>query len=70
MGKWLIFIGVILIIAGVAIHFGLKTSWLGNLPGDISFKSGNNRIYIPITTSIVISIFLSLMIYVFRLLSR
>ncbi len=70
MGKWLIFFGILLIIAGLAIHFGLKATWLGNLPGDISIKSGNTHVYIPIATSIVLSIILSILIYLFRLLSR
>ncbi|MEJ2005632.1 MAG: DUF2905 domain-containing protein [Cyclobacteriaceae bacterium] len=70
MGKWLIFIGILLILAGIAVHFGMKLNWLGNLPGDISIKSGNTRIYIPIATSIVLSIILSLLIYLFRLFSR
>jgi hypothetical protein len=70
MGKWLIFFGILFIIAGIAIHFGFRASWLGNLPGDISIKSGNTRIYIPLASSIVISILLSILIYLFRLLSR
>ena len=70
MGKWLIIIGIIFIVAGIAIHLGLKMTWLGNLPGDISYRSGNTRIYIPIATSIVISLVLSLIIYIVRILTR
>ena len=70
MGKWLIFFGLLLILAGLALHFGISFSWFGNLPGDISIKSGNTRIYIPITTSILISILLSLLIYLFNIITR
>ncbi|MCA6078388.1 DUF2905 domain-containing protein [Fulvivirga sedimenti] len=70
MGKWLIFFGIILILIGIAIQSGVRINWLGKLPGDISYVSGNTRIYIPITTSILISIVLSALFYIFRWLTR
>ena len=70
MGKWLILIGILFIIAGLAVHFGLRLSWLGKLPGDISWQSGNTKVYIPITSSLLISLLISLIIYLFRLLTR
>jgi hypothetical protein len=66
-GKILIFTGVLLIIAGVIVYFaGDKLSWLGHLPGDINIRKENMRIFIPITTMILISAVLSLVLYIIR----
>lgn len=59
MGKTFIFIGIVFILIG-----GLWTL-IGKLPGDISFKKGNFTFHFPIMTSIVVSIILSLLLYVF-----
>lgn len=66
MGKWLIILGVILIIAGLAIHFQVKIPWLGKLPGDIRIESGNTKIYIPLATSLLLSLILTLIFYLIR----
>jgi uncharacterized protein HemY len=66
-GKVLIFAGILLIIAGLIIYFGgNKLSWLGHLPGDIRIVKENVRIYIPITTMIIISVIFTLIIYLIR----
>ena len=66
-GKTLIIIGVILVIAGLIIYFaGNKLSWLGHLPGDINIVRKNVRIFIPVTTMILLSLGLSLMLYIIR----
>ena len=51
--------GILLLIVGFIMHF------IGKLPGDIVVKKGNTTFYFPIVTSIVISIVLSLILYVF-----
>ena len=65
MGKMLIVAGLALIVAGViwsvAERFGL-----GRLPGDIAIEGENVRFYFPLTTSILISIVLSLLVWLFR----
>jgi len=66
-GKTLIIIGIILVIAGLVIYFaGNKLSWLGHLPGDINIVRENVRIFIPITTMILVSGLLSLIMYLIR----
>ena len=66
-GKILILAGIILIIAGVIIYFaGDKLSWLGHLPGDIRIVKENVRVYFPVTTMIIISVVLTLIIYLIR----
>lgn len=57
-GKLIILMGVILIIVGLFVTF------IGKLPGDISFKKGNATFHFPIMTSIIISIILSLVLFI------
>ena len=66
IGKSIIFIGIIIVIIGVVILFSDRLPFnLGKLPGDISYKKENFSFYFPITTSILISIVLSLLFYLF-----
>ena len=70
MGKWLIFFGTLLIITGIALQLGVRFTWFGNLPGDFSFRSGNTHIYFPLTSGIVVSLALSILVYLIRLILR
>jgi hypothetical protein len=65
-GKMLIVTGIVLIVIGVAVLYGPKIPWLGKLPGDISIKKDNFTFYFPVATSIIISILLSLLFWIFR----
>jgi hypothetical protein len=62
MPKVLIIIGIILIAVGLAWLAGERLG-LGRLPGDFVFERGNMRIYIPVMTSLIISIVLSLLFW-------
>jgi hypothetical protein len=66
LGRWLIVTGVILVIVGAVFLLAPKLPWLGKLPGDISYQRGNFSFYFPLGTSIVISIILTLILYLFR----
>lgn len=67
IGKYIILIGVVIVIIGVILHFfGNNLNWLGRLPGDIRIEKENQRIYIPITSMILISIILTLIINIIR----
>lgn len=57
--------GLVLLAAGLLVQFGPSVPWLGRLPGDIRIERPGTRIYIPITTSIVISVVLSLALWLF-----
>lgn len=65
MGKLLIVLGAVLIILGAALVLADKIPWLGRLPGDISLQRRNVTFYFPLTTSILISVLLSLVLYWF-----
>ncbi len=61
-GKILIFLGIILTVAGILFMFGAKIPWFGKLPGDIYIKKENFTLYFPLATSILLSIILSLIL--------
>ena len=65
MAKTLILIGIILFAIGVAWLLVEKLGF-GRLPGDIVIERENVRIYIPVMTSIIISIALSLLFWLFN----
>lgn len=62
MARWLIILGVVLILAGLLWPW-LGRLGLGRLPGDIVIERENFRLYLPITTSILISVVLSLILW-------
>lgn len=65
LGKILIITGALIFILGVIMLFSDRLPFLGKLPGDISFKSGSMKIYIPLTSSIIISIILTVLLNLF-----
>ncbi len=65
MSRLLIAIGVVLIIIGVAWPW-LSKLGLFRLPGDIVIERDNFRFYFPITSMILISLVISLLLWLFR----
>jgi len=65
-GKILIAAGIILVAAGILFLFGGRIPFLGKLPGDIYIKNKNFTFYFPIVTTLIISIIISLILYLFR----
>ncbi len=64
-GKMLIVLGGILLAAGVVLVLLGRTNLpLGRLPGDILYRGKNTTFYFPLATSIVLSVLLSLILYV------
>ncbi len=61
IGKILVTIGIALVVIGTLLTF--NPLHLGRLPGDILIKKGNVTFYVPIATSIVMSIVLSLVFW-------
>lgn len=65
LGRLLILAGGLMLLAGLALTaFGRLG--LGKLPGDIVYRRGNFTFYFPIVTSIVLSVLLSLIFWLFR----
>ena len=67
MGKWLMIIGVIVLLAGAALQFApWLVNWFGKLPGDLKIGSGNTRVFIPVTSMLLLSIILTIIVNLFR----
>jgi hypothetical protein len=66
LGKLLLVVGGVIILVGAALllagRFNLP---LGRLPGDIVYRGKNTAFYFPLTTCIVISVVLSLILWLF-----
>ncbi len=69
-GKLLLVFGCVIAGIGMLLMFSDKIPFLGKLPGDINIKKDNFQVYIPITTSIIISIVLSLVMWLISFLSK
>jgi hypothetical protein len=65
MGKILVILGLLFVIAGLFVHYQIRLPFLGRMPGDISIQGEHFQFYFPIVTCIVISIILSLLFYLF-----
>ena len=64
LGKGLVVLGSLIVLLGVVLMFYDRIPFLGKLPGDISIKRENFELHVPITTSIILSILLSLIVWV------
>jgi hypothetical protein len=64
LGRLLIFTGVVLVAIGLLLVLANRTNLpVGRLPGDITYRGKNTVVYFPLATSILISIVLSLTLY-------
>jgi DUF2905 family protein len=64
-GPLLVTLGVGLVIVGLLAWSGVL-SWFGRLPGDIRIERETVRIYFPITSLLIVSVVLSLVLYLVR----
>lgn len=58
-------IGAVVVVVGLLISTG-ALPWFGRLPGDFSGGSDNVRVFVPITSMIILSVVLSLALYIIR----
>jgi membrane protein implicated in regulation of membrane protease activity len=65
LGRTLVVLGLVIVAAGLVIMLAGRIPWIGRLPGDIHVQRDSWSFYFPITTSIVVSIVLSLLLYLF-----
>jgi len=65
LGKLLVFLGGSIVIVGLAfILLGRANLPIGRLPGDIIYRGKNTIFHFPLATSIVVSVVLSVLLYV------
>ena len=65
LGKVLIIVGVVLIVAGILVYFWGRIPFLGKLPGDFVIKKDNVTIFLPLATMILISVILTVILNLF-----
>ena len=64
VGKALVALGLLIALAGVVLMLVGRVPWLGRLPGDIHIERGNFSFYFPLATSLVLSVVLTLFLYI------
>ena len=65
VGKLLLAVGLVFVVAGlVLVLFGRTSLPLGRLPGDIIYRGKHTTFYFPLATSILLSVVLSVLLYV------
>jgi hypothetical protein len=65
LGRTLIIIGLMLVVAGVLVSVLGRFTSIGRLPGDIVVRRSNYTFYFPIVTSILLSVFLTALFWLF-----
>ena len=66
IARMLVVFGLLIAFVGLALMLVGRVPWLGRLPGDIHIQRGNFTFYFPLMTSILLSIALSLLLWLFR----
>jgi hypothetical protein len=65
IGKLLVVLGLLIAAVGVVLLLAGRVPWLGRLPGDIHVQRGNWTFYFPLATSLVLSVVLTLVLWMF-----
>ncbi len=65
IGKMLVVFGLLLAGIGAWLAWGPRTSWLGHLPGDMAIKRDGFSFYVPLASSLLISVLLSILFWLF-----
>ena len=65
LGKSLVAIGLLIVLVGVVLMLAGRVPWLGRRPGDIYVQRGNWSFYFPVVTSLVVSLLLTLLFWLF-----
>lgn len=66
LGRTLIILGLLIAALGVLLTLAGKLPWLGRLPGDITIRRENFTFSFPLATSIILSLLLTLLLWLFR----
>lgn len=70
-GNVLMLIGAAIVVLGALLRFAPGMfSWFGNLPGDIDIQGENSRVFIPITSMVVVSVVLTVVVNLVGMLFR
>lgn len=65
LARFLILFGVISVVVGLLLLAGQRIPFLGRLPGDLLFRKGSATIYLPLATSLLLSLVLTILLNIF-----
>jgi hypothetical protein len=65
LGKMLVVMGLLMAAVGALLWSGFGRGWLGRLPGDVNYSKDNVSFHFPIVTCILISVILSVLMWLF-----
>ena len=66
LGKLIFFVGVAIAVIGLLMWMGVGRGWFGKLPGDINYSRGNVSFHFPLVTCLIISVVLTLIMWLMR----
>jgi Protein of unknown function (DUF2905) len=66
LGRALIVAGVVLAVLGLVVSLAGRVPWLGRLPGDLLIRRGRFTLYVPLATSLLLSLLLTLLFSLWR----
>ena len=67
MARWIMALGAVLLVLGAIMNFApWLMNWFGKLPGDIRIDSEHGKVFIPITSMLIISLVLTLLLNLFK----
>jgi len=61
IGRSFVLLGIVLVVVGFVLSAAPGVPWLGKLPGDLRFEWSGFRVYLPLTTSLLLSVALSIL---------
>lgn len=65
LGRILIVFGIVLLLLGVVFLVGPRIPFVGRLPGDFLIRRGDTTVYLPLATSLVLSLVISILLNLF-----
>jgi hypothetical protein len=66
LGKYLVVVGLLIVVVGALLWSGFGKSWLGRLPGDINYSSEKFSFHFPIVTCLRLSALVTFLFWLFR----
>ena len=65
IGRGFVLMGIVMVVVGFVLSTAPGIPWLGKLPGDLRFDWSGVRVYLPLTTSVLLSVALSVLLRLF-----
>ena len=66
LGKYLVIVGLLIVVVGALLWSGFGKGWLGRLPGDIHYSSEKFSFHFPIITCLIVSALVTFLFWLFR----